>query len=80
MNGMPDYLVVGPGGVAFIEIKVGMNDLQFEQRQWRLQLIANGMTYRLWKPAQLDSGEIEAFLDWLATEPAERLTFAPRAA
>lgn len=61
-KGYPDLTVVGRQCVAFIELKVGANELSTEQRQWRYKLLAANQSYYLWRPNDLIFGDIEAVL------------------
>jgi len=71
--GYPDLTIVGPGGVAFVELKSASGRLSADQVAWRYRLMIAGSIYRLWTPSDLAGGGVAALLGYLATEPSDRL-------
>ena len=63
--GFPDLVIAGPGGQIFAELKAG-GRLDPEQARWRDVLQAAGASWRLWRPADLLTGEVAAELDALS--------------
>lgn len=63
--GFPDLVIVGTVGVLFAELKSADGRLKPAQREWCVRLRAAGQHYRLWRPADLESGEIWETLRWL---------------
>ena len=61
-KGYPDLTILGRHCVAFVELKVGANELSTEQRTWRYKLLAANQNYYLWYPKDLIFGDIEAVL------------------
>lgn len=61
-KGFPDLVLVGQGQVIFAELKSATGTLTAEQARWRDKLRACGADWRLWTPAEWDSGEIERVL------------------
>lgn len=64
--GLTDLIIVGPGGVAFIELKSNYGYLKMHQKDVRRRLIEAGATYLLWTPEELLSGTISEWLDYLS--------------
>jgi hypothetical protein len=71
--GYPDLTIVGPGGIAFIELKTETGAMSRQQFDWRQSLIDARAEYRLYRPQQLHDGTIRTFLVSLAQEPSEAL-------
>ena len=56
--GFPDLVLAGTRGVIFAELKTETGRVSHFQAQWRWRLLAAGAAWRLWRPADLQSGEI----------------------
>jgi hypothetical protein len=65
-RGFPDLLIAGFGGALFAELKSAGGRLEPEQTTWRYMMIAAGFRWRLWRPADWESGEIERELRAIA--------------
>lgn len=52
-RGLPDLIVVGPGGVLFPELKTEAGQLSLYQRRWRWMLTAAGQPWCLYRPRDL---------------------------
>jgi hypothetical protein len=61
-KGYPDVTLVGPGGVLFRELKADRKYPAPEQRRWLTALDEAGADAGVWRPADLQSGRIEAEL------------------
>lgn len=61
-KGYPDVTIVGAGGVLFRELKAAKGYLKPEQKKWLSALEEAGADAGVWKPADLQSGRIEAEL------------------
>lgn len=48
--GFPDLLIAGPHKVVFRELKSEGGNLSREQQRWRVQLLAAGCDYGIWRP------------------------------
>lgn len=60
-RGFPD-LVLARERVLWVELKDETGKLRPEQVEWRDRLIGAGMDWRLWRPREWSSGEIERIL------------------
>jgi len=60
--GFPDLVLVGHGQVIFAELKSAAGALTTDQARWRDKLRVCGADWRLWTPAEWESGEIEETL------------------
>jgi len=69
--GFPDLVLVGPGGVAYRELKTDRGTLSPEQTTWKWALLAAGQDWAIWRPSDLASGLIRAELDGLMAARAE---------
>jgi hypothetical protein len=66
-RGFPDLFVAGPRGLALIELKTATGETSPGQDRWAWTLARGGREYyRLWRPADLDAGEVRALLERLA--------------
>jgi hypothetical protein len=63
--GWVDLVVLGLGGVLFVELKSRGGRRRPAQTQVAYLLIAAGLSYRLWTPAELEAGTIGAELQAL---------------
>ena len=70
--GFPDLSLYGPGGVAYRHLKEQAAALDPDEITWKYLLHASGQNYDLWRPCDLESGEIERELDLLATSQPAR--------
>jgi hypothetical protein len=64
--GFPDLVLAGRNGVIFAELKSTAGQLSREQTSWKWMLTAAGATWRLWRPLEWDTGQIEAELRRIA--------------
>jgi hypothetical protein len=64
--GLPDLIIVGVRGVIWAELKTGGGRLSGPQQNWRYTLQASGQKWRLYQPADWDSGLIQAELRVIA--------------
>jgi len=64
--GFPDLVLAGTRGVIFAELKTESGRLSSEQAAWRWRLLAGGSRFYVWKPADLQSGEIVRELKGIA--------------
>ena len=64
-RGLPDLLLAGPGGIAFMEAKTG-SSLSGDQILWRDTLRAAGATWALVQPGSLWDGSADQTLHRLA--------------
>ena len=60
-KGFPDLVLVGRD-VLFAELKSYSGNMAWKQTTWAYKLKAAKARYYLWRPADLDSGEIERIL------------------
>jgi hypothetical protein len=56
--GFPDLVIVGPGGILFVEVKNAVNSLRVDQRRWGSAIFRAGGLWAIWRPAQLVNGTI----------------------
>lgn len=61
-KGFPDLVVAGGGGVLFRELKAAKGSTTPEQRRWLGMLTTAEADADVWRPADLQSGRIEAEL------------------
>jgi hypothetical protein len=64
--GFPDLVIVGPGGVAYRELKSARGQLTADQLAWRDALLDAGADHHLWRPADWTAGSIRQELRMLA--------------
>ena len=69
-GGLPDLIIAGPGGLVLAELKAEHGELSAGQDAWRWALDYAGRNgprpFRLWRPADWDSGRIQSELALLA--------------
>lgn len=65
-RGFPDTWLAGPRGLLVAELKDYGGTLKPGQVQWKYSLLAAGIQWRLWRPADLRSGLIETELRSIA--------------
>jgi hypothetical protein len=58
--GLPDVILVGPGGLLFAELKTSNGGLRPGQTDWRWMLRAAGGQTVLWLPSHFRDGTVEA--------------------
>lgn len=70
-KGFPDLVITGPGGVIFAECKSQTGDEDPDQQNWSWSLSSTAVhlsarkishVYYLWRPENLESGEIEMLI------------------
>lgn len=64
--GWPDSVIIGPAGIAFRELKTQAGRLSSEQKHVGYMLTACGLSWEVWRPADLLDGTIGAQLAQLA--------------
>lgn len=66
-RGWPDLVIASrTGRIIFAELKNARGHLDPHQITWRWVLLACGLTWYLWRPADWDNGAIGTVLDQLA--------------
>lgn len=66
-KGWPDLVISSENHVIFRELKTEQGSTSAHQDMWGWRLGRAGLDWALWRPADLDSGKIEAELDALTT-------------
>ena len=61
-NGFPDLVLVGDGGVMFVELKTEKGIVSDAQYEWGEALGRAGARFDVWRPRDVDSGKIAAAL------------------
>ena len=64
--GWPDSVIIGPAGIIFRELKTQAGKLSSEQRHVGYLLTGAGLSWEVWRPADLLDGTIGAQLAALA--------------
>jgi hypothetical protein len=64
--GFPDLVIVGPGGLAFRELKSDRGRLSADQKLWRAALYDAEADYDLWRPVDWLDGIVNFELRMLA--------------
>lgn len=64
--GLPDVILVGPGGVAFRELKSSPHGVTPAQTAWKWALRAAGADHGMWLPSHVRNGTVEAEIRSLA--------------
>jgi hypothetical protein len=64
--GFPDLVIVGPGGVAFRELKSDRGRLSADQKLWRDALYDAGADHWVWRPTDWTNGLVNEELRMLA--------------
>ena len=72
-KGYPDWTICGPGGLIFREAKSEDGRRSRAQIAWGRALTAAGHDYAIWRPADWESGRIDAELRAIAARPAAAL-------
>lgn len=70
--GFPDFVFLGPGGIAYRELKTDKGKLSLAQMQWITLLGQVGADVGIWRPADLNNGVIHNTLARLC-KPAPRI-------
>jgi hypothetical protein len=65
-KGLPDLIIVGPGGLAVAELKSEDGNTTESQDDWLRTLAIAGVHVYLWRPTSWTSGRIERVLNSLA--------------
>lgn len=68
--GFPDWVIVGPGGILYRELKSQKGRLSAEQRVWLEALRTAGADADVWRPEDWMSGRIQRELTALAGRAA----------
>jgi len=61
--GLPDFIIVGPGALAFREAKPPGGHPRGGQVDWRYAIVANRISYDVWTTRELASGLVVAELE-----------------
>lgn len=64
--GWPDSVIIGPAGIIFRELKTERGQLSSKQREVGYLLAQHGLSWEVWRPADLTSGVIGRQLAALA--------------
>lgn len=70
--GWPDSVIIGRAGIIFRELKTQSGQLSADQRQVGYLLAACGLSWEVWRPADLLDGTIGAQLAALAGHQIRR--------
>lgn len=65
-KGWPDFSIGGPGGWIFREVKPAFARLSSEQRTTGYLMTSAALDWAVWRPMDLDSGQIRAQLRRIA--------------
>jgi hypothetical protein len=63
--GLPDFIIVGPRGIAFREGKPPGQHPRGGQVDWRYAIVANGLSYGVWTTREEAGGLVAAELEAL---------------
>ena len=74
-RGFPDYVITGPRGAIFREVKDERNPLSVDQREWGRRFMLASMSWGTWRPRDLYSGRILYELQELTVEWRAALRF-----
>ena len=66
--GFPDYVITGPYGVLFREVKAEGGSMDTGQRHWRDLLTAGGADWGIWRPIDVSVGRVVRELAAIAGE------------
>lgn len=64
--GFPDWVIAGPYGLLFRELKTQAGKLTGAQQKWAGELLSAGANYEVWRPYDAITGRITADLLFLA--------------
>ncbi len=56
--GFPDLILAGPGGILWRELKTEGGQLSRDQQKWRRMLERSSQNWGIWRPADLDNGQV----------------------
>jgi hypothetical protein len=71
--GWPDWVIIGPNGILFRELKSQRGELTPEQRSVGSKLAKVGLDWAVWRPQHLFDGTIERRLAAIAMHKQESL-------
>ena len=60
--GFPDLVIVGNHRTIFVELKSATGNRTTDQTNWYYRLLAVGEHITLWRPKDLENGQVEAVL------------------
>lgn len=70
-RGWPDWVILGPGGALFRELKAERGTLSVDQRKVGSRLARVGFDWATWRPRDLLDGTIRRQLAAIAVPPRE---------
>lgn len=70
-RGFPDLVIVGHG-ILFRELKTAQGAVSADQSRFGRAITAGGGNWRVWRPADLESGTVQRELRTLALCPRDR--------
>lgn len=73
-RGWPDWVIIGPGGIRYRELKSEAGTLSVDQRKVGAMLTRAGANWAVWRPRDLLNGTIERQLREIAAVQAELFT------
>lgn len=68
-RGWPDWVIIGPGGILFRELKSLSGNLSEQQRYVGQMLRYHGCNWKIWNPDSLADGTIDRELDAIVAAP-----------
>lgn len=74
--GLPDLIIVGPGGVIYRELKPQQGDLRWHQRRWFSALRRARQSCEIWRPSDWFNGRIQLELQMLKPPEAVQLALS----
>jgi hypothetical protein len=60
--GLPDLIIVGPGGILYAELKSEHGPTSMMQTRWLRALLAQRQQAVIWRPSDLRTGKIEKLI------------------
>lgn len=76
-KGWPDWVILGPRGALFRELKSARGILSPDQRRVGALITRAGLDWAVWRPADLTNGTIARQLAQLTNHPTGRSTPSP---
>jgi hypothetical protein len=70
-RGWFDWVIIGPGGILFRELKSDSGVVSAQQRFVHQRFAGSGYNCAVWRPEQLADGTIARELDAIASTPAQ---------